>query len=162
MAMQDFSHSLPMLLYRALDGVMPRFRRIFSSVGLTEQQWRVLRVLWEHEAIAQNVLADIALIPAPSLVGVLDRLAAGGLIVRQRSDNDRRIVQVAATAAGRELEERLMPEVAAAYADLQAALPAATWRRLQLDLSLLATATGASTTTRNSPSTPSTAERTSP
>ena len=44
MAMQDFSHSLPMMLYRALDAVMPRFRRIFTAAGLTEQQWRVLQL----------------------------------------------------------------------------------------------------------------------
>jgi DNA-binding MarR family transcriptional regulator len=47
--MEEFSRSLPMLLYRTLDAVMPRFRRIFNEFGLTEQQWRVLRVLWQHE-----------------------------------------------------------------------------------------------------------------
>ncbi len=38
--MQDFAASLPMLLYRALHTVMPRFRAIFAESGLTEPQWR--------------------------------------------------------------------------------------------------------------------------
>ena len=137
MAMQDFSHSLPMLLYRALDAVMPRFRRIFTAAGLTEQQWRVLRVLWERDEIAQNTLAGLTLIPAPSLIGVLDRLAGNGLIERRRSDTDRRVMYVTATRAGRKLEERLMPQVAAVYAELKASLDAATWAQLESGLQRL-------------------------
>ena len=138
MAMQDFSHSLPMLLYRALDALMPRFRRIFTAAGLTEQQWRVLRVLWEHEQIAQNALAALCLIPQPSLIGVLDRLAANDLIERRRSDTDRRVMHVAATRAGRRLEEQLMPEVAKVYADLKASLDDRTWAQLEFGLRTLA------------------------
>ena len=52
MTTQEFSRSLPMMLIRALDAVMPRFRDIFKEFGLTEQQWRVLRVLWEQDEIA--------------------------------------------------------------------------------------------------------------
>ena len=137
MAMQDFSHSLPMMLYRALDAVMPRFRRIFTAAGLTEQQWRVLRVLWEHDEIAQGALAGLTLIPPPSLIGVLDRLTGNGLIERRRSERDRRMVYVAATRAGRRLEEKLMPEVATVYADLRASLDGQTWTRLEFGLQCL-------------------------
>lgn len=146
MAMQDFSHSLPMMLYRALDAVMPRFRRIFTAAGLTEQQWRVLRVLWEHAEIAQSALAGLTLIPAPSLTGVVDRLTASGLIDRRRSDSDRRVVYVFATPAGRKLEERLMPEVAQVYAELKASLDDETWARLEVGLQSLAAGGGASLT----------------
>lgn len=138
MAMQDFSHSLPMLLYRALGAVMPRFRRIFTAAGLTEQQWRVLRVLWEREEIAHHALAALTLIPQPSLIGVLDRLAANGLVARSRSQTDRRVMQVSATRAGRALEEKLMPEVAKVYADLKDSLDADTWAQLELGLATLA------------------------
>jgi len=138
MAMQDFSHSLPMLLYRALDAVMPRFRRIFTAAGLTEQQWRVLRVLWEQEEIPQNALAGLTLIPQPSLIGVLDRLASNGLIERRRSQTDRRVMYVAATRAGRRLEEKLMPQVAKVYAELKASLDDDTWAQLELGLRRLA------------------------
>ena len=138
MAIHDFSHSLPMLLYRALAAVLPRFRRVFAGAGLTEQQWRVLRVLWEREDITLGELAGLTLIPAPSLVGVVDRLSANGLVERQRVAHDRRAVHVRATAAGRALEERLMPAVAAVYAELRGSLDVATWRALEDGLARLA------------------------
>ena len=130
MATQTFSRSLPMMLYRALDAVMPRFRRIFNEFGLTEQQWRVLRVLWEHEEIAFRELSEITLIPAPSLVGVVDRLAMQGLVARRRSDKDRRNVFVQATEKGTDLHRRVRPHVVAAYAELRESIDADEWRNL--------------------------------
>jgi homoprotocatechuate degradation regulator HpaR len=128
--MQEFSRSLPMMLYRALDVVMPQFREIFKAYGLTEQQWRVLRVLWQCEQIPFRELADLTLIPAPSLVGVVDRLSRSGLAGRNRSDTDRRNVFVYATQKGRALEAKVMPRVNKAYAELQRSVDAKTWDSL--------------------------------
>jgi DNA-binding MarR family transcriptional regulator len=86
-----------MLLYAAIDVVMPRFRQIFKEYGLTEQQWRVLRVLWDIEEISHSDLAAITLIPAPSLVGVVDRLKKMQLVERRQSGLDRRVVLIATT-----------------------------------------------------------------
>ena len=130
MATQTFSRSLPMMLYRALDAVMPRFRRIFNEFGLTEQQWRVLRVLWEHDETAFRELSEFTLIPAPSLVGVVDRLAKQGLVARRRSDKDRRNVFVQATEKGTDLHRRVRPQVDAAYAELRESIDAEEWRNL--------------------------------
>ena len=128
--MQEFSRSLPMMLYRALDAVMPRFRRIFNEFGLTEQQWRVLRVLWQHEQIAFSELAELALIPPPSLVGVVDRLTKSGLARRRRADTDRRVVFVYATPKARALETRVRPLVDKAYAELRGSVDTKTWDTL--------------------------------
>ena len=119
-----------MMLYKALDTLMPRFRRIFRDYGITEQQWRVLRVLWEHEELPSRSLSDITLIPAPSLVGVVDRLQGRGLVERRRDEADRRGVFVAATDAGRELKGQVMPRVDAAYQDIRASVDAKTWKQL--------------------------------
>ena len=130
MAIQQFSESLPIMLYRALDVIMPRFRRIFSDFGLTEQQWRVLRVLWEHKEIALKELAALSLIPAPSLVGIVDRLQKSGLVERRRSESDRRNVFVLATQQGQELERQIMPRVQKEYLELKSSMDAALWRDL--------------------------------
>ncbi len=128
--MQEFSRSLPMMLYRTLDVVMPRFSRIFNEFGLTETQWRVLRVLWQHEPIPFSKLADLTLIPAPSLVGVVDRLTKNGLARRRRSDADRRIVFVHTTRRGQALESKVTPLVDKAYAELRSSVDAKSWRAL--------------------------------
>ncbi|NIA27499.1 MAG: MarR family transcriptional regulator, partial [Desulfobulbaceae bacterium] len=88
MAIDQFSRSMPMVLNRALDAVMPRFRQIFNDFNLTEQQGRVLRVLWERDSIAFNELSRVTLITPPSLVGVVDRLQRARLVERRRSDSD--------------------------------------------------------------------------
>jgi len=129
-AIDQFSGSLPMMLYRTLDVVMPRFRKIFNDFGITEQQWRVLRVLWEHDAVTINRLAELTLIPAPSLVGVVDRLERDERVIRQRSQADRRKVNVVLIARGVELEDQVMPRVAAAYADLKLSVDSATWEHV--------------------------------
>ena len=142
MATQEFSRSLPMMLYRALDAVMPRFRKIFNEFGLTEQQWRVLRVLWEHEEIAFHALADATLIPAPSLVGVIDRLSLSGLVERRRSESDKRHVSVFATRKGKGLEIKVRPRVEEAYAELRSAVATKEWQQLIDGLDQLATIDG--------------------
>lgn len=138
MAIEQFSHSLPMALYRTLDAVMPRFRKIFNEFGLTEQQWRVLRVLWDLEAVSLNRLAALTLIPAPSLVGVVDRLERDQLVTRQRSEADRRKVNIVLTSQGAALEDDIMPRVASAYADLKQSVDAQVWDRVLEGLNAIA------------------------
>ena len=140
MAIEQFSHSLPMVLYRTLDAVMPRFRKIFNEFGLTEQQWRVLRVLWDQEAVTLNRLAAQTLIPAPSLVGIVDRLERDELDTRQRSEADLRKVNVVLTSQGAALEDDIMPRVASEYAELKRSVDPDTWDRVLEGLSAIAAA----------------------
>lgn len=130
MAIDQFSRSLPIMLHRTLDAVMPRFRKIFNDFGLTEQQGRVLRVLWERDKIALGELAQLTLIPTPSLVGIVDRLSSMDLVARKRSDSDRRVVFVVATDKGHGLQAQIMPRLAAAYAGLKQSVDAESWSRV--------------------------------
>jgi homoprotocatechuate degradation regulator HpaR len=150
MAMQDFSRSLPMMLYRTLDAVMPRFRQIFSEFGLTEQQWRVLRVLWEQGPTTARELAHLTLIPAPSLVGIVDRLTISGLVSRIRSNQDRRNVFIETTDAGKELEEKVRPRVDKAYDELRLSFDENHWDELIAGLDRLSGDKGNTRENKNS------------
>ena len=140
MAIQAFSDSLPMMLYRALDAVMPRFRRIFNQFGITEQQWRVLRVLVDEPRPALRELSGYTLIPAPSLVGVIDRLEKNGLVARERCSGDRRRVLIRATERGGQVQAELAPLVARAYTELMQSLAPREWIRLLESLEKLSAA----------------------
>ena len=126
-----------MRLYRALDAVMPAFRQVFNEFGLTEQQWRVLRVLWERGSVPLSSLASATLIPAPSLVGVVDRLTRNGLVARERSTGDRRVVYIYATEQGQSLEASVRPRVDAVYAQLMDQIEPKVWRELNISLDQL-------------------------
>ena len=134
MPIDQFSRSLPIMLYRTIDAVMPRFRRIFKASGLTDQQWRVLRVLWDQNEVAFHALAELTVIAAPSLVGVIDRLEGRGLVSRRRSVHDRRVVDIVLTVEGRGLEHQVMPEVERTYAELKQSVDPLVWQQLMAGL----------------------------
>lgn len=126
-----FSTSLPMQLYKALDAIMPEYRNLFYKYDLTEQQWRILRVLWTENNITVAQLSKITLLPAPSLVGILDRLVKKNLLIRNRSDKDRRQVQISLTAKGQELQQVVAPSVLAIHSRLKARVSNEEWQSLE-------------------------------
>ncbi|MFL2811803.1 MAG: MarR family transcriptional regulator [Paracoccaceae bacterium] len=126
-----FSTSLPMQLYKALDAIMPEYRNLFYKYDLTEQQWRILRVLWTENNITVAQLSKITLLPAPSLVGILDRLVKKNLLIRNRSDKDRRQVQISLTTKGQELQQLVAPSVLAIHSRLKARVSNDEWQSLE-------------------------------
>jgi homoprotocatechuate degradation regulator HpaR len=128
--LREFDRSLPMMLYRALEVVLPPFRAIFARFELTETQWRVLRALWDADGRMFNELARVTLIPAPSLVGVVDRLTRDGLVTRQTHERDRRAVSVCLTERGQALRSHIEPLVRAAYDELESRLTPQQWQGL--------------------------------
>ena len=128
--MREFDRALPMMLYRALEAVQPRFRAIFTRFGLTETQWRVLRVLWEHDGMGHLDLSRATLIPAPSLVGVIDRLERDRLVNRTKNETDRRKIGLFLTDAGRALQSTVQPLIDQTYVELEGSLSDEQWRAL--------------------------------
>ena len=122
MAIEELSNSLPMMLYKALDTIMPKFRIIFKEFGITEPQARVLRILWQHETIALNELSSLSLITPPSLVGVIDRMELNGLVERNNSNIDRRKIIVNLTEKGEKLESKILPKVKKVYAEIESSM----------------------------------------
>lgn len=102
---QPFKHrNLPRLLLQAREAVMLHTRPSLREHGLSDQQWRVLRVLGEHahepEGIETGRVAREAYLLGPSLTGVLARMERDGLITRSRCAQDARRTVVRATALG--------------------------------------------------------------
>lgn len=97
--------NLPRLLLQAREAVMAHNRPSLRDQGLSDQQWRVLRVLGEDHGNGGNGvetgrIAREAFIIGPSLSGVLTRMERDGLIERARAANDQRRTVVQATALG--------------------------------------------------------------
>ena len=126
----NFDQSLPMILSRALDATMPDYRELFARYKLTEQQWRVLRVLWSAKKVTSVDLSSRTLLPAPSLVGILDRLEKKQLVSRVRSVEDRRVVFIIATAEGRALEAQVTPQVSEIDQKLRARVTPEEWQAM--------------------------------
>ncbi len=77
--------------------------------GLTEATWRPLAYVGRlGEGVRQKELAAALGIEGPSLVRLLDGLERRGLIVRREEEGDRRARGIFLTAAGRDLQKRVL------------------------------------------------------
>ena len=88
------SDRLDRMLGFVLHDVARMLRKSFDQrardLGLTRAQWSVLAHLARHEGINQSALAEILEIEAITLVRLLDRLEASGLVERRPHPTDRR------------------------------------------------------------------------
>lgn len=125
--------SLPIALIRAREKVMSPIRDMLSETGITEQQWRVLRVLSEHPALDATDLADRAGLHQPSLTRILKTLTERGFIHRAIDAADRRRQVVKLTPAGAQVIERNMDRATQIAAALRTTLGGARFDTL-LDL----------------------------
>jgi homoprotocatechuate degradation regulator HpaR len=111
--------NLPRLLLEAREAVMAHTRPSLRVHGLSDQQWRVLRVLGEHADEAAGVetgrVAREAYLLGPSLTGVLTRMERDGWIERQRCPQDARRTVVRATPAGLAKVQALSQTIEAHY-----------------------------------------------
>jgi DNA-binding MarR family transcriptional regulator len=92
-------------LYAASSAIVRAYRPLLAELGLTYPQYIVLMALWEREDVNVGDLADRLGLPPSGITPVLDRLESAGLLLRRRGTEDRRLVVVALTDAGRALEE---------------------------------------------------------
>lgn len=130
---QDLSiseKSLPIMLLRAREAVMQRFRPMLKAHALSEQQWRVLRVLDELGPSEPTELAKQAVILTPSLTRILANLEDRNLINRTRHEKDGRRYIARISPTGRTLIAKITPESIAIYAQLEADFGAADFESL--------------------------------
>ena len=114
--------NLPLMLLQAREVLLQHFRPIFQQFGLTEQQWRILRVVSDREQLEQREITILCQISGPSLSNILSRLEEVGYVVRKRSKDDHRKVFVRLGHRGRALVSQVAPHVDARYRELEKTL----------------------------------------
>lgn len=115
---QNTRRSLPMALLRAREAVMARFRPMLAEHDVTEQQWRVLRVLNEASPLDATEVADRASILAPSLTRIIRTLEERTFITRRKAEDDGRRILLSIAEAGTALIEEVAPEQKQIYEDI--------------------------------------------
>jgi homoprotocatechuate degradation regulator HpaR len=112
--------SLAIGLLKAREAVMSHFRPILADHDVTEQQWRVIRVLSQAGTLDATEVAEKAFILAPSLTRMLRSLEERGLITRQKDKEDGRRVLLRLAPAGQAVIDEVMPDSRRVYADIDA------------------------------------------
>ena len=127
------ARSLPIALIRAREGVMSPIRDMLSETGITEQQWRVLRVLVEFGRMDTKTLANRSSLLFPSLTRIAATLREKGLVTQTRDDKDRRRQFIEITAKGQRIIDDHSPQAAQIVAGFKDKLGAQDYESL-LDL----------------------------
>lgn len=96
-------------LMRAAESVTSRINQHLSADKLTVSQFGVLEALYHLGPLCQSDLAQKILKSSGNITLVIDNLEKRGLVVRQRSQKDRRFVTVKLTGVGRALIESIFP-----------------------------------------------------
>jgi homoprotocatechuate degradation regulator HpaR len=120
-------------LIRAREGVMAPIRDMLSETGITEQQWRVLRVLSEYGMLDTTTLADRSSLLFPSLTRIAATMRDKGLITQTRDDVDRRRQLIEITAEGQKIIDDRTAQTTQIVADFKSKLGSDNYKTL-LDL----------------------------
>ncbi len=113
--------NLPQRFLKARDFLMSNFRPILNHYGVTEQQYRILRVLGEYEQLEPRELCELCQILSPSMAGVLARMEETGLVHRERVADDQRRVMVSLTRQGEQLMHQIGPLINLQYQNIERA-----------------------------------------
>src|SRR5262245_43789289 len=111
----SYRESLAGALLAARETVMAPIRPILNSAGITEQQWRVLRVLIDDGSMDMSELARAALLHAPSLTRILADLVERKLVARVVDARDKRRSIISVSEVGRQLVRKTTLTAASAH-----------------------------------------------
>ena len=115
MPTQSKHASINIGLIQAREALMTQFRPILNQANITDQQWRIIRLLAENGTLDFQDLANKACILRPSLTGILTRLEKAGMAVRLKPSNDQRRVFLKLTQEGEKLYQSIGEKVDERY-----------------------------------------------
>ena len=95
-------------LYAASREVIKRYHPMLSELDLTYTQYVCMMVIWEYRTISSKDLGEKLFLDSGTLTPVLKSLEAKGLLTRERSKDDERVLLVSATDSGMALREKAL------------------------------------------------------
>jgi homoprotocatechuate degradation regulator HpaR len=120
---QRVSHrNLPQRFLKARESLMNHFRPILKHFGLTDQQWRILRLLDEYGQMEPHALCEQCQIHSASMAGMLARMEEQRFVLRGPVEGDMRRVSVRLTPKGEQLVSEMAPLIDLQYLLIEDAL----------------------------------------
>lgn len=91
-------------LYTATNSITRLYRSLLDEYELTYPQYLVLLVLWERDGIAIKEVMKRLKLDSGTLSPIIKRLQNAGLVHKERTDQDERIVRLYLTDKSKNLE----------------------------------------------------------
>lgn len=113
--LRGIDQALPIALLRARETTLRKFKPHLDAVGLSVQQWRVIRALAENATMTASELADRCVVLPSSMTRILNSLIERGLVAPAQDDDGRRR-SVRLTRVGAAIYDRMAANSEAIYA----------------------------------------------
>ena len=101
------------LLAECLQGFERYSGETVRQYGLTHAQFDIIATLGNTEGMSYKELGERTLITKGTLTGVIERLEQKGIVLRERSSDDKRSFHVRLSAAGDAVFREVFPKVVA-------------------------------------------------
>jgi DNA-binding MarR family transcriptional regulator len=92
-------------LYMAFKKMQIEYHRQAKQNGLAAAPYAALQKLWEQEGLTITDLGDKLFLKNSSITSLMDRMERDGLVYRERTKDDRRVVRIYLTDKARRLKE---------------------------------------------------------
>ena len=92
-------------------------KKLIKRVGLTGPQLVLLDEIVRSGDITAGEIAQAVSLSQATVTGILERLGKRGLVVKQRSEHDKRRIMVSITTAGRQILETRPPLMQEAFVE---------------------------------------------
>ena len=93
-------------LYSTSLAMTKLYKPLLADLGLTYPQYLVMLALWERDDVTVSELGERLFLDSGTLTPLLKRMETAGFLLRSRSAQDERRVQITLTSAGRALKSK--------------------------------------------------------
>ncbi len=93
-------------LYVCAKEVVRRYKPLLDGLGLTYTQYIAMMALWERRSLSVKDLGEMLYLDSGTLTPLLKKLEEKGYVVRSRSQEDERVLDVSLTPEGEALKEK--------------------------------------------------------
>ncbi len=93
-------------LYAASKEIVRRYKPHLDEIDLTYTQYIAMMVLWEKKQVTVKELGEMLFLDSGTLTPLLKKLEAKGMLHRERSKEDERVLVVTITPEGEALRDK--------------------------------------------------------
>jgi len=95
-------------LYVCAKEVIRQYKPFLDEIDLTYTQYITMMALWEHKSLSVKKMGEILYLDSGTLTPVIKSLEKKDYVVRERSQEDERVVNVTLTDKGTALREKAL------------------------------------------------------
>lgn len=95
-------------LYAAAKEVVRKYKPLLDKIDLTYTQYITMMVLWEHKSISVKKLGECLYLDSGTLTPLLKNLEKKNYVIRKRSKEDERVLDVTITEEGMALRDKAL------------------------------------------------------